>query len=115
MADKSRVLLAVQSPAPKIIAGSIVLRHQTWYGHVEPEHDVEIQAVNRTMSDPCFITKSITVPGDWVFVNEQDRNDWNEVLRVPVRMIGPATNIVTTAYHTDATFHGQVIWQRGDD
>lgn len=115
MTSSPKVLLAAQSPAPKIISGPIVLHHHTWYGHIEPNHDVDLQAVNRTIADPCLIAESATVPGDYVLVNQQDVNDFGEALRVPVRPQSTGTNIVTSAYHVSSNFHGKIVWKRGDD
>jgi hypothetical protein len=67
------------------------------------------------MTDPCEIAESKTVPGDYVLLKKDVETESGITLRVPVRIDGSGTNLVTTAYYADATSHGKVIWKRGDD
>lgn len=95
----------------------MVLHHHTWYGHIKPAHgNVILGHVRRALNDPCEIVESKTVPGTYVLLNHDVSQPANEkTLKVPL-LADPetGTNIVTSAYYSDATFHGKVVWSRGN-
>lgn len=111
-------LIIVPSPAPDIIPGDIILYAATWYGHVKPSHStVLLGHVRKAMNSPCEIAESHTVPGDYVLLNHDvSLPDGETTLRVPVRSVEESgTNIVTSAYYSSSTSHGNVVWRRGDE
>lgn len=113
--SKPPVLYARLSPAPSVVTGNVTLYKHTWNDHIEPAHpDVDFFAVKSTMDDPCYICGSATVPGTLVLVNENDRNEAGDALRVPIKP-DSGHNIVTTAYYTNSPSHGKILWRRGDD
>src|SRR5688500_11639575 len=106
-------LTACVSPAQAILHGNLVLHKHTWNGHIMVFHsDTDFQHVQVTMSDPCYICESKTEPGDWVFINTGNVNEFGDVLRVTVRNI-EGVNLVTNAYYSGAQIHGNVVWRRG--
>jgi hypothetical protein len=107
-------LLATRSPAQSLIPGSIILYKDTWETHILWSHDVEFFHVQDTLADPDYICASKTEEGDWVFVSEGHTDEHGRPNRVAVRNVD-GQNIVTSAYYADATWHGVVLWRRGDD
>lgn len=112
--SKPPILYARVSPAPSKVSGNVTLYKHTWENHIEVFHpDVGFFPVKNTMDDPCYICTSATTPGSLVLVNEKDTNGAGDALRVPIKPDGDH-NIVTSAYYSNAQFHGTVIWKRGD-
>lgn len=108
-------LIQAASPAPRLISGPLVLFDHTWHIHVQPNHpDVYLGNVRQAMTDPCEIAESKTVPGSYVLLNNTAFNSAGQALRVPVKPLPDGTNVVTTAYFSDATSHGNIVWRRGD-
>lgn len=110
-------LIRVVSPAPGVSTADVVLHRHTWYGHIKPGHsEVLLGHVRQAMNDPCEIAESKTMPGDYLLLNHSALVDGEaKTLRVPFRPDpGTGTNIVTSAYYSDATDHGNVVWRRGD-
>lgn len=110
-------MIVASSVAPTIIVGDVVLHRHTWYGHVKPQHgNVILGHVRKAITDPCEIVESKTVPGTYVLLNHDVSLPAGEsTLRVPLLAdAATGTNIVTSAYYSDASHHGAVVWRRGD-
>lgn len=113
----AKPLISAPSPAPAVIPGDVLLHHRTWYGHIKPAHStVLLGHVRQAINDPCEIAESKTVPGTYLLLNHSVALPSGEkTLRVPL-LADPqeGTNLVTSAYYSDATNHGNVVWRRGD-
>jgi hypothetical protein len=97
-----------------VVPGTITLYKDTFDRHILWGHpDVEFFHVQDTLSDPDYICASETEDGDWVFVCEGNTNDHGDGMRVSVRNVD-GQNIVTSAYYSAASWHGKVLWRRGD-
>lgn len=107
-------MFIARSPAQGVIAGSIILHQHTWYGKIQRGHpEAEYHQVTDTLEDPDIICQSRTRPTDWVFFCEGNTNDHHQGMRVTVRREA-GVNFVTNAYYSGSTFHGPVLWRRGD-
>lgn len=106
----------VQSPAPKIIGGAVVLYEQTWAVHIADEHpDIDLEHIQNTLDDPCFIQTSLTRNDTVVLTNLKDTNSYGDPLWVPVRIQTNGLNFVTSAYYKQNSNQGSILWNRGDD
>jgi hypothetical protein len=111
----NKPLIEAASPAPKLTSGKLVLHRHTWFQHVKPNHpDVFLGNVRQAMNDPCEIAQSKTVPGTYLLLNNRALNSAGQTLRVPFKPLPDGTNLVTSAYFSDATGHGKIVWRRGD-
>lgn len=108
--------LEVKSVAPKLVAGSIILSREGWYGHIKKRHpDVVLWQLKDTLKDPCYVCLSTTVPGAYVFICEGNTNEYGDPLVVTVMPQTDGSNIVTTAYYDqDYWRHQPQLWRRGD-
>jgi hypothetical protein len=107
-------MFVARSPAQDIIRGNILLHKHTWYGKIQRwRPEVEFFQVQDTLEAPDIICESRTRAPDWVFYCEGNTNDYGEGMRVTVRHEG-GVNFVTNAYYSDSSFHGHVLWRRGD-
>lgn len=114
--SKRPILYASVSPAPSKVSGRITLYKHTWEDHIQLGHpEVDFFHVKNAIDNPCYVCASATVPGALVLVNEIDRNESGDPLRVPIKPDGADNNIVTSAYYSNSTSHGTIIWTRGDD
>lgn len=114
MTRPKRILFVARSPAQNVIRGNIILHEHTWYGKIHKwRPEVDYEQVQDTLEDPDMICESKTRPADWVFFCEGNTNDFHQGMRVTVRQ-EDAAPFVTNAYYSGSTFHGSVLWRRGD-
>lgn len=111
MPDDPKVIKVVTSGIPELYPDVCI--YDTTLEHIKgghPEEFSRLSDVYSTIERPDRVHQSKTNPRSVLLINDTCTSDGGDPLRVVVKVVSGTEAIMSTAYFSASTEHGQLLW-----